>query len=196
MVENFMSFRPAESTALPLPSALAEDTVRPSRLEEEVVELFDQHRTSLLRYLLSLGCAVQDGEEIIQEVYLSLFQHLQRGKSRENLRGWLFRVAHNMALKRWQRSRRSPEVHSESGEAAGWAPDPAPNAEQQMVSSQKQQRLRAVLQALPEQDRACLTLRAEGLRYREIAGVLGISLGSVSQSLTRSLERLTRAGGR
>jgi RNA polymerase sigma-70 factor (ECF subfamily) len=47
--------------------------------------------------------------------------------------------------------------------------------------------------ALPKQDRMCLYLRAEGLRYREIANVLGMSLGAVSTSLTRSLERIGRA---
>jgi len=45
---------------------------------------------------------------------------------------------------------------------------------------------------LPEEDRRCLVLRAEGLRYREIASVLEISLGSVALSLERSLTRLAR----
>jgi RNA polymerase sigma-70 factor (ECF subfamily) len=55
------------------------------------------------------------------------------------------------------------------------------------------EQLQAVLRALPEQDRCCLHLRAEGLRYREIASVLGISLGSVSIALARSLARMGRA---
>lgn len=71
--------------------------------------------------------------------------------------------------------------------------DPSPNPEEQVSFGQKRARLLAVLQALPEDDRHCLCLRAEGLRYREIAAVLGISLGSVSISLTRSLARLARA---
>ena len=54
-------------------------------------------------------------------------------------------------------------------------------------------RLLAVVKALPEQDRRCLALRAEGLRYRQIAEVLGMSLGGVANSLERSLERITRA---
>jgi len=62
--------------------------------------------------------------------------------------------------------------------------------------SQRQNRLVAVLRALPEQDQRCLRLRAEGLRYREIADVLGISLGSVAASLSLSLERLGRADRR
>ena len=43
---------------------------------------------------------------------------------------------------------------------------------------------------LPEQDRRCLYLRAEGLRYREISTILDMSLGSVSLSLERSLARM------
>ena len=63
------------------------------------------------------------------------------------------------------------------------------------AAKQRQSRLRSVVAALSEQDRCCLHLRAEGLRYREIAEVLGISLGSVAASLGRSLERLMRADG-
>ena len=49
-----------------------------------------------------------------------------------------------------------------------------------------------VVGALPEQDRRCLFLRAEGLRYREIAETLDMSLGAVSISLARSLARIAR----
>ena len=71
--------------------------------------------------------------------------------------------------------------------------DTNPSPEDQAASSQRRQRVLAVVRALPEQDRRCLILRAEGLRYREIAEVLDISLGAVSLSLERSLTRLTRA---
>ena len=49
---------------------------------------------------MSLRLPLEEGEEVIQEVFLALFQHLRRGKSRENLRGWIFRVGHNLASKR------------------------------------------------------------------------------------------------
>ena len=70
--------------------------------------------------------------------------------------------------------------------------DLAPNPEEQLAAVQRHDHLRAVLQALPEREQR-LHLRAEGLRYREIADVLGMSLGAVSISLTRSLARLERA---
>jgi len=166
---------------------------RPSPLEEEVVSLFDQLRAPILRYLLSFRISVPDAEEVLQEVFLALFQHLRQGKPRTNLQGWVFRVAHNSALKRRLRSRRHADRFSYIPDLSGVATDPAPNAEESLVASQRQQRLLAVVRALPEQEQCCLSLRAEGLRYREIAEVLGISLGSVAASLEKSLSRLMRA---
>ncbi len=177
----------------------AAPTERTSPLEQEVVDLFDRLRVRLLRYTLGFGLPVQDAEEIVQEVFLSLFQHLQRGKSRENLPGWVFRVAHNLALKR----RASLNLEgSSAGNLAGSGfaqeadvcADPAPSPEDQMASHQTQRLLLAVFRALPEQDRRCLALRAEGLRYREIGQVLGVSLGAVSLSLSRSVARLAACG--
>jgi RNA polymerase sigma-70 factor (ECF subfamily) len=165
------------------------------RVEEEVIALFDEFRERLLRYLLSFGLTIPDGEEVIQEVFLSLFQHLRRGGPRDSLRGWLFRVAHNLALKRRYRTLRDREILTETA-ANDLAVDPAPNPEDRMADSQSQQRLLAVVQALPERDRRCISLRAEGLRYREIAQVLSMSLGAVSLSLARSLARIVRAAER
>jgi RNA polymerase sigma-70 factor (ECF subfamily) len=163
-------------------------------VEEEVMLLFDQMRSRLLRYVLSLGVYPHDGEDIIQEVFLSLFRHLQLGRSRANLRGWVFRVAHNLALKhrngkKKQQARMDPdsslvEVHL----------DPATNPEEQLEDIQRQTRLLAIVHALSEQDQWCLYLRSEGLRYREIARTLEMSLGAVSNSLARSIARLERAG--
>jgi RNA polymerase sigma-70 factor (ECF subfamily) len=160
------------------------------------VELFEELRERLLRYLLVLGLSAHDGEEIIQESFLLLFQHLQRGKSRENLRGWVFRVARNLALKQRYtnqiRLQRMVEFDEASPEQRV---DRNANPEEELRSRQRQMRLLAVVRALPEQDRSCLSMRAEGLRYREIAEALGISLGSVAASLARTLARLGRADG-
>ena len=168
---------------------------KPTPLEEEVVALFDQMQDRLLRYLLSTGVPVHDGEEIVQEVFLALFQHLQRGKSRRNLRAWMFQVAHNLAVRRYLAKRRDRQNLVEPGDALAEESfiDRAPNPEDQFVSSQSQARLQSVFRALPEQDRRCLSLRAEGLTYREIGKVLDMSLGAVALSLGRSLARFARA---
>lgn len=168
-------------------------SAKPSPLEEEVVALFDQLHDRLLRYLLSLGLPAAEGEEIVQETFLALFQHLQRGKPRHNLRGWVFQVGHNLALKQRKATQRNRQSLLELVRVAA---DQAPDPEEQLAIHQRHGRLASVLQALPEQDRRCLSLRAEGLTYREIAQVLDMSLGSVSLSLGRSLARFTRADQR
>jgi RNA polymerase sigma-70 factor, ECF subfamily len=178
-----------------LPISSASETPPRDNLEDLVVSFFDQFRDALLRYLSSFGLPFPDSEEVLQEVFLSLFQHLSRAKSRDNIRGWLFRVAHNLALKRRYRSRQDSEAWTEAAIAES-AIDPAPDPEAQMANSQAQQRVFAALEALPEQDRRCLFLRAEGLRYREIAEVLDMSLGAVSLSLARSLARIARSAQR
>jgi RNA polymerase sigma-70 factor (ECF subfamily) len=183
--------------ALRLPATgAAASPRRTTEIESVVVRLFEEFRAPLLRYALSFGLSVQDGEEITQEVFLALFRHLQLGKCQRNLRGWIFRVAHNLALKRRQTKQRLEDRTPSGSSAADGQRDASPNPEEQVLSAQRQRRLLAVLDALPEQDRACLRLRAEGLRYREIARVLGVSLGTVSVSLTRSLARLMCADER
>jgi RNA polymerase sigma-70 factor (ECF subfamily) len=171
---------------------LASSASDPSQnlLEDEVVKLFDHFREPLLRYLSSFGLGFQDGEDIVQDTFLSLFQHLRAGKSRDNLGAWLFRVAHNLALKRRHRLRRELDAEAGTGESVI---DPAPSAEDGLVRDQIQHRMLAVVKALREQDRRCLGLRAEGFRYREIADLLNISIGAVSLSLVRSLARIARA---
>jgi RNA polymerase sigma-70 factor (ECF subfamily) len=163
---------------------------KPSEIECEVIRLFDQFRNPLLRYVLSFGLSVHDAEEVTQDVFLALFRHLQHGKSRHNLRGWIFRVAHNLTLKQRAANKKLQDALDADPSIVQAKLDSTPSPEEQMASGQTLRRLRTVLRALPEQDRCCLALRAEGLRYREIAAALGVSLGSVSLSLSRSLARL------
>lgn len=183
--------------ALPFPNAAeAARSAKPSQIERQVMELFEQLRDPLLRYALSFGISVHDAEEVTQEVFLSLFRHLQLRRSRKNLRGWIFRVGHNLALKQLYANQKLHAKTTSDRTIAEQQSDPTPDPEQQVSSTQRRDRLLAVVHALPQADQGCLRLRAEGLRYREIATALGMSLGAVSISLTRSLARLIRADGR
>jgi RNA polymerase sigma-70 factor (ECF subfamily) len=160
---------------------------------EEVVGLFGSMRKPLSRYALTLGIATADVEEVVQETFLALFKHLRSGKSRQNLPGWAFRVCHNLALRRLERSRGERRLIGTEAERLSQCRHNGLNPEQQILQAQRRARLQSVLRALPEVDRCCISLRAEGLRYREIAETLGISLGAVSTSLTRSLAKFERA---
>jgi RNA polymerase sigma-70 factor, ECF subfamily len=164
------------------------------RVEEQVVALFDQFREPLLRYVSAFRLNPADAEEIVQEVFLSLFQRLKSGGALENAPTWIFGAAHNLALRRSNRKRRAQEVEHPAG--AHVLADGKPNPEDAYARSELSVRLRAVVDSLSETDRRCIFMRAEGLRYREIARILDISLGSVALSLARSLARVARCAER
>jgi len=180
--------------------AVAEFAERPatetaSPIEREVIGLFDRFRGPLLRYLMSLRVGAAEAEEIVQETFVLLFQHLRRGKSRENLPAWLFAVAHRLALKLHSRARRRADRFAGDGEFERAADTAYPGPEERMELIERRERLMTAVGSLTEREQRCLSLRAEGLRYRDIAGVLGVSLGTVANSLERAMARLTRAAG-
>ncbi len=176
--------RPAESV----------ESAEAAEAHEAVLRLFEAHRDGVHRYVRALGIADRDGEDLVQDVFLALFHHVARGRPRTNLRGWIFRVAHNLALRHLTREARRRRVRADL--AAGGAVAPGPTPEDRYASRQREARLAVAVTELPARERRCLQLRAEGLRYREIARVLGLSLGTVANTLARALARLRRADGR
>jgi RNA polymerase sigma-70 factor (ECF subfamily) len=168
----------------------------PPDAEVSVGDLFAECGSPLRRYVGSFGIGVPDTEDVVQDVFLSLFRHVQQGKSSQNLRGWLFTVAHNLALRHRARLARRRRLTGGEPPMTGEPLDPAASQEQELVQAQRQARLRRVLRALPAQDRRCVCLRAEGFRYREIAELTGLSLGAVAKSLARSMARMENADER
>ena len=106
------------------------------------------------------------------------------------MRSWIFRVAHNLAIDYLRRTSHlnhaTPEVWQLSEEQL----DLAANAEQKLLEQEQRQRLRRAITRLSPQERYCLELRAEGLGYREIAEVLGISISSVNTFLGCGVKKL------
>jgi RNA polymerase sigma-70 factor (ECF subfamily) len=189
-----MASKDSSAFGLSLPASLAGYGDSSSLVQGEVLHLFDECAPRLRRYVRAFGLSAEATEDVVQEVFLQLFRHLQLGRSRANLRGWVFQVGHNLALK--QRAKTTRRQKTESPWDAALFElmiDPEVNPEQQLAAGRRTRRLRAVLSVLPERDRQCLYLRAEGLRYRDIAKVMNISLGAVAKSLARAITRLTNA---
>jgi RNA polymerase sigma-70 factor (ECF subfamily) len=103
------------------------------------------------------------------------------------MRSWLFRVAHNQARNRQQsyHHRFSAPLDSETH---GGRDDATP--ERVLLEKERFGRLEKALSRLPETERECLLLRAEGLRYREIGEVLGIPTSTVADTVTRAIKKL------
>ena len=161
-------------------------------IEADVLGLFDDCAASLTRYVRGCGLTPEAADDVVQDAFIALFRHLRLGRPRDNLRGWLFRVAHRQAVKHRVRAVRRRAWESPLGDglledAADGAGDP----EALLAERRSQRRLRSAVRALPERHRHCLLLRAEGLGYRDIATVLGMSLGGVAKSLAHAFLRLS-----
>lgn len=161
-------------------------TIAPVITRQSLAEAFTELREPVSRYLLALGLAVPEAEEVVQETFLRLCQHLDANGSQVNLRGWVFRVAHNLARDEYRRRQRRPTEQLDVEEAGGDTP------EQQLLAKERTKRLEAALAQLPEHQQQCLHLRAEGLRYREIAEVLNAGVSTVADWIQRALKTLAK----
>jgi RNA polymerase sigma-70 factor (ECF subfamily) len=179
---------------LPLPALLPAHQTLESN-QRAVLALYDETAVRLLRYARSFGLSGEAAEDVVQDAFVALFRHLCLGRPRHSLTGWLFRVTRNLSLKQRQRQRGEPADLLTDLLLARIA-DPGHTPEERASFNQRCRRLQSVMRALAPRDRQCIYLRSEGLSYRDIASALGISLGSVSKSLTRALGRLASADRR
>lgn len=171
-------------------SALATSQPADSSVQSHVRELYDQLRVPVFRYLVCLGSGPDDADEIVQETFLRAYKHLRHGRETQNLRGWLFRVAHNIAINQLKRQRRLNSGTTELVDMTLSVADSSPDAEAILLSGERLRHICAALKTLSAQERQCVNLRSEGLRYREIADVLGIGVSTVADSLRRAITKL------
>jgi RNA polymerase sigma-70 factor (ECF subfamily) len=177
----------------------------------EATTLFEELRKPLLRYLSGLGLPAEEAQDVAQDAFLSLHKHLAQrqllseagGKTDpsksptqakpawvghpDNIRSWLFRVAHNRARNCQQSyAQRMSEPLDPVFDTASREATP----EQAVLAAEKFRRLDKAVRSLAAQERECLMLRAEGLRYREIGEVLGVPTSTVADVVERAIKKL------
>lgn len=158
---------------------------------EEIVELYDGIRPSLKAYLSLRGLSTEHSEDVIQEAFLRLVRHSSRRETNDNLRAWIFRVAHNLSMDFHRSRKRLPHsAEIETDQLLQGRIDPAPNPEQEILLQERRRRLRAAYVQLTPRQRDCLRLRAKGLRYQEIALVMGVSVQRVGELMQRAISRV------
>jgi RNA polymerase sigma-70 factor (ECF subfamily) len=163
-----------------------------ARAREEALRWFDELRDPLRRYLLCAGAGSADADEAVQESFLRLYQHLEKGGDRSNVRAWVFQVARNYLRDERKSARHQRTVPLEDAmESAGRFTDPGGSPEHCALIEEQTRRLREAVGKLPRQQRECMLLRSSGLRYREIAEILGIQTNSVGALVQRAVARLS-----
>jgi RNA polymerase sigma-70 factor, ECF subfamily len=153
-----------------------------------VLRAYEDAREDVYYYVVALGLPPAQAQDVAQEVFLKLYVQLRDGQEIRNVRGWLFRVAHNEALKVKAKDKRYGEM------APGLEPpSQAIGAEKHMLEYESRRRLNEALADLSPQQRQVLQLRAAGLRYREIAETVGIGVSTVNEFMRRAVARLRKA---
>ena len=162
-------------------------------LEEKVSQLFELLRDPVFLYLMAVLGNPSEAEDITQETFLRLYRTLHRGQVINNVRFWLFRVAHNLAFDQREKDRRYADVDTRTWEdLRQLLTEPGLNPEQRVLQMEKFERLHAAMAKLSPQELQCLHLRAEGFRYREIGEILGIGTKTAAEFLRRGIKKLMR----
>jgi RNA polymerase sigma-70 factor (ECF subfamily) len=165
--------------------------VAAATLHDQVSQAFVEWRDDVYRYLLTLGLHPGPAQEATQEVFLRLYVALRKQEeSILNQRAWVFRVAHNLGL---TLRTRENSLRPLDPELEAVLPDLASDPESSLLEREKLQRVHCAVQSLSPQQRQCLYLRAEGLRYWEIADTLGVTVSTVAEFLKRAVARLRKA---
>lgn len=166
---------------------------RADGIEQKVVRMYDNLRPSLYRYLIHGGISPQDVEEVVQEAFLRLYRHLRSGGGEENLRAWVYQVAHNLSCNFRKSQRRivytSPELWDHISQSV---PDITPDPEKRLLEKERHFRIHEGLSKLTQLQKDCLNLRLEGFRYREIGEILNVSTSTVAGSLRNAMSKLVK----
>jgi RNA polymerase sigma-70 factor (ECF subfamily) len=147
---------------------------------------------SLYGTALRLTRNVADAEDLVQDTYLKAFRAQAQFQRGTNLKAWLFTILHNTFRNRRRDAGRSPvEVDSERVELAMDAGSVQQTPETLLARSTLDADLQAALDALPEAFRQAVWLRdVEEFSYAEIAGIVGVPIGTVMSRISRGRRML------
>ena len=130
-----------------------------------------------------------DAVDVVQETYLRAWQHFG-GFHGSDGRAWLMTIVRNTCYTFLERNRAHERTTTFDEDVHGSTAD-AGNPERLLLQKEDQQVVRQALEALPVEFREVMVLRElEGLSYKEIAGIVGIPLGTVMSRLARARDRL------
>jgi RNA polymerase sigma-70 factor (ECF subfamily) len=154
----------------------------------EFEELIKAVRPELHRYAARMIGSVIDGEDVVQETVLKAYSALPALREDVNLRGWLFRIAHNQAIDHLRRRNLQTMEPLDENFVAETGDAPLEKKESAAIA------LSVFLRLAPRQ-RSCVILKdVLGYSLAEIAALLGSSVPEIKAVLHRGRTRLREFG--
>jgi len=156
-------------------------------LEQELAELYGKHAATLLRYGSLFAPASEAARDAVQETFLRYFMERRSGRSIDNPAGWLYVVMRNYLLSRLKHDWQTHEMVNANLERL-----PAPQRDPEVMCAHSEL-TNKMATLLTVREMECVTLRAGGLSYQEIADVMDVRPGTVGAVLSRVQKKLRPA---
>lgn len=157
------------------------------RKEEALTDLVKEYTSPLRRFLLGMLRNEEDAKELTQETFLRFISHSRKFSDKNEMRNYLFQIAHNLAItKVTSAASRKEELTDEFSEQAK-----NESATSLIMMEEKKRAVLDLLQKLPPQQRRVMILRNwEDMTFKEIANVLSLSEGAVKAHYFFALRKL------
>ncbi len=180
-------------------SAVADKTIE-TELEANsgrFCELFDAYQPALRRLVSAYVANPADREDLLQDIAAGIWKSLPDFRGDASERTWIYRIAHNIAIRNCSRVRSRGTREMLAGGPLD-RPSEQRGAEEALLLDERVQTLMGAIRDLPVLDRQMVTLHLEGLSAVDIEEVTGVSRGAVATRLSRIRQRLAERvqGGR
>jgi RNA polymerase sigma-70 factor (ECF subfamily) len=182
------SYFPARQVAAAKPRSFA-------FTQDQIAAFYLELRSPLFASLRRWNLPDEEVEDLVQETFVRLLSYGPEDLKTENVRYWLFRVAHNLAIDR-HRSGWRYLLDSQAEFDTFLSAHPSPNFDPEKVylASEKLQIVQDNLAKLTPRQRHAIHLRISGLSYKAIAYRLKGTTSSVAELIRRGLKRLGEEG--
>lgn len=152
--------------------------------------LVERYQDRLYGTLVHLLGSSQDALDVAQDAFVLAYQNLPSFRGDSAFYSWLFRIAYNAAVSFRRRNRQPRRSLDELDDRHGGDPADARTSADPttaLLTDERRQIVQDALATLPEEHRTVLVLKElEGLRYDEIAEVLGCPIGTVRSRIHRA----------
>ena len=171
--------------------------------EDAFRELVRRYEAKARRYCYRIFRDTQVAEDAAQEVFLKLYRNAEKYQPTGPFSTWFYRVLGNLCFDRLRFEKRRAAVRgntmdghtmdSREDDAGPGGNGQFVNPEQALIRKEERLAVRAAVKGLPDNLRRALTLREfEGLKYREIAEVMQVSLNEVKVLIHRGRKQLAK----
>jgi len=169
----------------------------------EFEQVFREYAPSIYHFFSNRGFSREECRDLTQDTFLKALRGIGTFRGEAKLETWLLRIAANVwknrirSIRTAKRDARTTSLERamEQGDAAGAAipvtGTASPDPRDEILARERRRKLREAVTRLPERMRRCVTLRIErGLKYREIAVIMQISIDTVKTQLYQARHRL------